>query len=655
MPESITKKETEMKNVAAILLLAAFLFVGPSLLKGQTEPETQEQADWTLMFYMDSDNNLESPQILFNLQALLNVGSTKNVNVVMLVSRSSKGEEEPGYTNKGIGGLPNWTDTKYLYVEKGKLRELGDWGKLNMGDPANLVKFATTAAAQFPAKKYGLIFGDHGGGWKQILSNESFEDNGLDMNKLSSALSKITPKIGKLELIGFDACMMGNFEVARTVSPYAKTMVGSEEVEPGLGWNYEQLLRGLESHPDMDGAFLGKLIVEVYRLLYTSPLAKHQGDGVTLSAIDLSKIDTLMAALSELAVRNQAYIKAGGRPALLKTAHARSMTEEYGKTKGKSDYKFFDIIDFAENLKAQSADPSLVKAADSVIAATKSAVIHKYSGKAFPHAGGLTIWFPSQKGEVEQENYAGFPFSVGLKWGILVTEYTSLINLDTSAPAVDDVATNDADMAKTDVATITAKVNGDDVDDVRFVLAEADENGATIIGAVPTAPDEKGVLHEEWDGQWFTIGDGTRQVVCPISDFQEVEEGKGNYFAEVPAQIRYKGRDDWRDVTLYFYLDYNKNELEGEFVYAFQSVKGQLREVTIGAGDSIRPVYIDINAKGVATEVAATDEHNILHITDAADLFVGRQRVAAGKYLMGFVVTDFAGNTSQKFTDVTIE
>lgn len=92
-----------MKVVVAIFSLAAVLFVAPQFLRAQTETEAPEQAEWTLMFYMDSDNNLEGPQILFNLQALLNVGSTKNVNIVMAVSRSAKGEEEPGYTNKGIG------------------------------------------------------------------------------------------------------------------------------------------------------------------------------------------------------------------------------------------------------------------------------------------------------------------------------------------------------------------------------------------------------------------------------------------------------------------------------------------------------------------------------------------------------------------------
>ncbi len=640
-----------MKAKVTIVILAALLVMLPQLVSAQAP----EPAEWTLMFYMDSDNNLEAPQILFNLQAMLDVGSTNKVNIVLLVTRSPKGDDEPGYTNKGIGGLPNWTNAKYLYVEKGKLRELGDWGKLNMGDPANLVKFVTTAAGQFPAKKYGLIFGDHGGGWKQILSNETFEDNGLDMNKLSTALTKTMAKTGKLELIGFDACMMGNFEVARTVSPFAKIMVGSEEVEPGLGWNYEPILMGLEKHPEMDGAALGKGIVDTYKALYTSPQLKHQGDGVTLSEVDLSKIDSLMTAVSDLALRNEAFMKGGGRNALLKTARARSMTEEYGKTKGKSDYKFFDMVDYAENIKAQSADAATIKAADGVIGAVKAAVLYKYGGKAFPRASGLSIWFPSEKGEVEAEHYGSFPFSVGLKWGLLVTDYTSLINLDTSAPIVDNVQTNDNDMAKTDVATITAQVNADDIEDTRFVLAEADANGVTIIGAVPTEPNEKGVLHEDWDGTWFTIGDGTNQVICPISDFQEIDEGKGNYFAEVPAQIRYKGRKDWRDVTLYFYVDYNKNELEGEFVYAFQSVKGQIREVEINAGDSIRPVYIDIDNKGNSNDVAATDEHNILHIKDSAGLIVGNERVAPGKYLMGFVVTDFSGNTSEKFVDVTIE
>ncbi|MEP6903707.1 MAG: hypothetical protein ABJA66_18435, partial [Actinomycetota bacterium] len=52
-------------------------------VSAQTPP-----AEWTLMFYMDSDNNLEAPQ-MEDLEEMMAVGSSANINLIGLVDRSS--------------------------------------------------------------------------------------------------------------------------------------------------------------------------------------------------------------------------------------------------------------------------------------------------------------------------------------------------------------------------------------------------------------------------------------------------------------------------------------------------------------------------------------------------------------------------------------
>lgn len=44
-----------------------------------------------------------------------------------------------------------------------------------------------------------------------------------------------------------------------------------------------------------------------------------------------------------------------------------------------------------------------------------------------------------------------------------------------------------------------------------------------------------------------------------------------------------------------------------------------------------------------------------MNVTADDDITVGRINVAAGKYLVGFTVTDFADNTSEEFTEVSVE
>jgi hypothetical protein len=73
---------------------------------------------------------------------------------------------------------------------------------------------------------------------RNILSDDMTR-NSVDMVELGKALreSGFYGSI-KIEVLGFDACLMNMLEVAYEMSSYAKFIVGSEELEPGKGWPY---------------------------------------------------------------------------------------------------------------------------------------------------------------------------------------------------------------------------------------------------------------------------------------------------------------------------------------------------------------------------------------------------------------------------------
>ncbi len=638
-----------MKRSFAILIFAVMISLIPQLIAAQAPAP----AEWTLMFYMDSDNNLEAPQMK-DLEEMMAVGSTAKINLIALIDRNPKGEtpEERGFTNRAVGGLPNWTTAKYVVIEKGKLREMSDWGEVNMGDPANLKKFLDATVKQFPAKRYGLVFGDHGAGWPGILSDETSGGDGIDMTEMPVVLKDFMSRNGKLDLIGFDACLMANFEVARTVAPFAKTMVASEELEPGDGWNYTPLLTKLTQNPEMDSFALGKTVVDTYRDFYFSPAEREHSSFVTLSVIDLSKIDALAAAISDLAVSNQGFIKTGGRPSVIKVAQARARSDEFGKNP-EGPTNNFDIVNYAENIKAQS--PDAAKTADAVTAAVKAAVVYKINGPTHSRANGLSIFFPPKKEQLLESGYEKNPFFSSFKWPMLLGEIFGLLGSDTQPPVIQNVQTTNNNIAKDDVVQVTAKVNADDIDEATFVLARNEKDRTIIIGSIPTAPDEKGILHETWDGSWFTISDGKNQQICPITGFEELDGGKDEYMVEVPAQIRYHGGKQWREITMYFVLDFKETDAKGEFVSAFEYVKGNPREIEFEVGDDIRPVYVAVNDKQETEDIASSDPADILHIGKDNDLLIGNEDVAPGNYSIGFLVTDYAGNTSDKFVDVTLK
>ncbi len=641
-----------MKRRFALFIAAAVFAMFPVMSQAQGE----EPAEWTLMFYMDCDNNLEAPQ-LNDLEEMMRVGSNAKINLIALIDRSPKSgtPDERGFTDRAVGGLPNWTDAKYVVIEKGKLRLLRSLGEVNMGDPANLTAFLDETVKTFPAKRYGLVFGDHGAGWPGILSDETSNSDGIDMSEMPVVLKDFVTKHGKLDLIGFDACLMANFEVARTVAPYAKTMVASEELEPGNGWNYTPLMTRLTQNPEMDSFTLGRTIVDTYRDYYFSPEQRDNSTYITLSVIDLSKIDALAAAISDLAVSNQTFVKTGGRPAILKIGAARSKTEQFGKStvSAEANSNNYDILGYAQHIKAQV--PGSAQSSDAVTAAVRAAVVYKVNGPTHPNASGLSIYFPSRVNSVAVLGYNKHPFYTSFKWPQLLAEIFSTYSKDTQPPVVQDVATTDKEIAKDDVVQVTAKINADDVEEATFVLAVHEKDRSIIIGSIPTEPDEKGILHEEWDGSWFTIGDGKNEQICPITGFEEIGEGSDEYMVEVPAQIRFRGAKQWRDITMYFLIDFKAEETKGEFVSAFEFVKGNPREIEFEIGDDIRPVYLAVDAQGETEQIASTDPADILRLTADNDLIIGNTDVPAGDYSIGFLVTDYAGNTTDKFVDVTLK
>lgn len=642
-----------MKRFFALVALTLVSFSITSFAQ-QAEREPKAVAEWTFMFYMDSDNDLEAAQ-MEDLLEMAQVGTTDKVNIIALVDRHPSSNQEDGYIG-AFTGLQDFADTRFILVEKNSLTTLRRVGELNMGDAANLIAFVADAAKYFPAKRYALVFGDHGSGWPQILGDETNKDS-LDMAELALGLSTANKLIGgKFELLGFDACLMANYEVTKSVAPYAKAMVSSEELEPGSGWSYTPIMQRLNAAPTSDGFAVGRIIVDEYSKFYKGPDQGNRVANITLSLKDLSKVDAVTAAVNELSTNTQRFMKAGGRGAINAVGTARSRTEEHGADdRGKTDAEFLDLVHFAENIKFFSKDAGIAKAADNVIASVKAMVPYKVNGDAHPRSHGLSIYFPKNKQTISESGYGQQPFAKSLMWTNVLNEYSGIIANDTTKPEVSQAVVSSPTVEKNNEVTVTANVKADDIDEATFILAEKGEDSIILIGAIPTEPDEKGKLTETWDGTWFAISDGKVESICPITDFSEIDGQEDVYVIEVPAQVRRKGRNVWRDVTLYFMLDLSKDEPTGEFIYAFAETNGQQREFELFTGDSVRPVYIQITEDGEPEEVAATDESDYLTVSKNDGIFIGATEVATGEYLIGFLVTDLAGNDADTLVEVSMK
>jgi hypothetical protein len=380
-----------MSNKYALIFL--ILILALSLTGCFLFPPRNEFAEWTVMVYLDGDNNLETYGIQ-DLNEMEMVGSTTDVNIVVQIDRipySVLAENHQEYTDDTSNG--NWTTTRRYYITKDlnpdKISSplIGDLGELNMGDPTTLIDFTDWAITNYPAKKYLLVIWNHGGGFRAPGSNLTkdiaWDDtNGGDkitMSELEDALSAITAQLGgKVDILGMDACFMAMTEVAYQIKDYADLLVSSEESEPNEGWPYDTILSQLVSNPFMSSEELATDIVDKY--IYSYPFSN-----VTQSAIDLSYVDTLASQLSNLALA----IMSDSLIPKSKYILAAASSQHYG------DYDFTDLYDLCNNLLIYSNSLSVKNMVLSIQQTLDLAVIKSgYSGVEVSRSRGLSIYFP---------------------------------------------------------------------------------------------------------------------------------------------------------------------------------------------------------------------------------------------------------------------
>lgn len=381
-------------------------------------------AEWTFMVYLDGDNNLEDASVDDFLE-MASVGSDENINIIVQFDRI------PGYAIS----YGNWTNCQRFRVTNGMrptvLNAVSDWGdgrggrEVNMGDPRTLTDFVTWGMANYPANRYALILWNHGDGWRDVpdarlplkavcWDDTSGWDEALETKEIKQALMDS----GWVDVIGFDACLMGMAEVAYEMKDVAGIMTGSEETEPGTGWPYHTLLADLKASPTLSPSALGEAIVLRYGESY------NPTDRATQSAIDLSLMDTLADSIRSLADAIMGSDKSD-------VFRARGTTQNYDEA------EYIDLHHFADLLVAESADPVVQTAAGSVMAAVEDAVIANDCDISRPDSHGLSIYFPERQSAFDADyNASVIDFPNATRWDEVLEWYytTQSITIDLFYP-----------------------------------------------------------------------------------------------------------------------------------------------------------------------------------------------------------------------------
>ena len=238
----------------------------------------QRKKDWTVLVYMDGDNNL-SPFSAEDVKEMTETGSGARLNIVLLWDNDPS-QDGPGAQNRH----------GYYYVEKRGAALLKDAGEVNMGDPKTAKDFIDFAAANFPADHYLWIWWNHGGAVDRsapargIAWDDTSGGDHITEIEQKDIMIHLKKRIGKkVDIVGFDACLMATAEIAYQYADAASYLAASEQTEPGSGWDY-RFLSKLTANPAQTPRTLAKTILTYYKNYYTA----RKEDDVTFSVFNLA-------------------------------------------------------------------------------------------------------------------------------------------------------------------------------------------------------------------------------------------------------------------------------------------------------------------------------------------------------------------------------
>ena len=243
--------------------------------------------NWTVMLYMMGDNDLAGyiDEDLNGLESVDLQGATVVVQA-----------DTPGHTRRG----PIVHDMNPLAVTS-PLETLDRC--VDMGDADELRGFLEWTATNHPADRYALVLWDHGFGFGGVGEAER-----LEVSELRLALEQSGTTV---DVVSFDACLMGMAEVAYEISDVVGYMTGSEARSYkiwgggfyGGGFLYGSLLGALAADPEMSPLTFSEHVVSSYGSLFNYLNFNYVNPGVggTQSAINLRRMEGLTQALDELA------------------------------------------------------------------------------------------------------------------------------------------------------------------------------------------------------------------------------------------------------------------------------------------------------------------------------------------------------------------
>jgi hypothetical protein len=422
-----------MKSIKWFSLMSYFCF----MLSQTVNAETGQT--WTILVYGHADHNL-SYSLMRDMLEMEKVGSGEGFNIV--VQADYDGQTAEKYKGSFRYLMQKTDPLEDVFTVRGQQQTLSVPGttpveknpELDLDKSDNLKDFIRWGIKKYPAKRYGLVFWDHGGQWKGGFGGDHQDGavanpSSMKVAEIGKVLSEMRGELGlgKFDFITFDTCLLGGAELLPDMLPHTDTYIANAEIDFGDGWDYAATLGWLKANPNATMRTFAEEEVKHYQAHHSESeadklLKAHAAFDLTQYAQYQKSAFQFFQALND--TNNWSVIQ-----------QTRSETTKYSLSspaKLKTDTDYIDVGEFATRLTQTALPDNVKEAARTLTDSINKLIISKNLGTARQTSGafGLSIYYP-QKGlndnYVSSDEYLNLSFisetidSLSNKWASLLT------------------------------------------------------------------------------------------------------------------------------------------------------------------------------------------------------------------------------------------
>ena len=379
-------------------------FVLPQVGNTNTDGNGITLNDWTVMIYITADDLDQYAFEDINEMEAAVAASNHDSSIAVLWDQSANGNaapyETPVIQADGTIRPETWTTAGRAVISPDFDQQtintnfIVDANEVNTGDSTNLYNFIRWAAEESPSENYALVMWNHGSGVSG--SNFDYSDTNqpadhIENQELMHALQEAQKDAINIDIVAFDACLMGMTEIAYEIKDYTDYFISSQEIIWGPGYDYTTAFWPFQENlSSVTAEQLSQAMVESFGNQYAGSYAN------TLSAINTSGMDRLAETIKSFTDSVLTHATTNSQISSIQNDIYSSTSYE--------DEKYVDLGDLLNRISRNESLPSQIRETATTAQSELNKVIFTKTSDV-RQSSGLSIYVPGFGNNLNLHSY----------------------------------------------------------------------------------------------------------------------------------------------------------------------------------------------------------------------------------------------------------